>query len=230
MKKLQNTIMNIGLAELYGALIGDGCISDYFSKQRNKYYSCWLITGHTHDEFYFRDVLQPILLKIFGIKGNINYRKNYNAVLLRVYNTKIIDYFKNQGFPVGKKGQITIPKIILNNQKFSIACVRGIFDTDGSVYPRYSKKYSSHKRKYDYINIEFKMNSNPIIWSVKSVLELNGIKCSKIRYNKKSSVVCVYDQKSVHRFFSIIKPSNQYHVERYLSLKKLQNISGGSMA
>ena len=111
-----------------------------------------------------------------------------------------------------------MPKIILDDNNLSICCVRGIFDTDGSIYNRYSKKYKNHSKKYSYRNLQFKMVSKNIISQVKYILNNNGIITSNIRKNKESYVLTIHRQDHIKKFFDLFRPSNPYHIERYLNL------------
>ena len=199
-------------------MIGDGCLSKYFSKYDKREKHCLLITGHTHDEPYYRGYIQPIFSREFGIKACIRFKKKDNVTRFETISKRIFDIFKKIGFPVGLKGNISIPQIILNDNRLSLACVRGIFDTDGSIYNRYSKKYKGHKRKYNYKNIEFKMNSQNVIMQIKNTLEGNKIKTSKVRKNRDSYVLNIHSQDSINLFFELVRPHNPYHKERFLNL------------
>lgn len=221
LKKLPPT-MNVQLSEAYGALIGDGCLSTYYSNYKKKQKYLLLYTGHTHDFDYYKQIIQPIFIKEFGLNGSIFHRsKNRgNCLDYWVYSKNVFKWFKDIGFPVGKKLILNIPKMIMKDNELAIACVRGIFNTDGSIYPRYSKQYSMHAKKYNYLNIEFKMNSFEVISQIKEILERNNIRTSKIRKNKKSAVLNIHDQKHIKLFFDLIKPSNPYHRERFLNLNQ----------
>ncbi len=212
-----NIKISEGLAEFYGAMIGDGCLSICNSRSRKKPIHIVLLTGHTHDEPYYRNVIRPIFYKEFGINGYLCFRKPYNMTYFRTDSRRIL-YFMNQlGFPIGLKGNIKIPDLIMSDDRLSLACIRGVFDTDGSIYNRYSKKYKNHVKKYNYKNIEFKMNSQNIIEQTKIILERNGIRTSNIRKNRKAYVLNIHRQKSVRQFFDLVKPSNPYHKERFLN-------------
>ena len=209
--------MDEKLAELYGALMGDGCLSLYYSNFDKRKRFCTLFTGHTHDEPYYRNKLQPILLNVFKTKGYIQFRKKSNAVLFLSLKKDVFNYFKNSNFPIGKKKYLKIPKNILINNNFSLSCIRGIFDTDGSIYRRYSKPYKNHSKTYKYQVIQFKMNSEKTIKQVKTILTKNNINTNKIIKDKNSFVLRITEQQSIKDFFNIIKPNNDYHTERYLN-------------
>lgn len=217
--------MNEKLAELYGVLIGDGCLSQYFSSYAQKSIFCTLITGHSHDEPYYRQVLQPILINEFGIKGCVRFRNDCKCIRFETIHKNIFNFFKAFGFPVGLKSYLAIPNSILLSNNFSIACVRGIFDTDGSIYSRYSKQYENHKKHYNYLVIQFKMKSHTIINQIKEILEINNIKTTKIGVVKDCYfVVRITSQENVDRFMELIRPSNKYHIDRYLTSRCKDNM------
>jgi len=210
--------INEGLAEIYGALIGDGCLSQYPTKDRNNPKKVILFTGHlSHDFDYYVKIIRPIFIKEFNTKGYIYKREKYNCIRYVLSNNVAFEFFKKSGFPIGKKLKLGIPRSILLENKKSISCVRGIFDTDGSIYQRYSKKYKNHAKHYNYHVIQFKMNSKEVIKQIKLILENNNIKTNKIIKDKKCYVLRITNQKEIDKFMQLIKPNNRYHRERYLN-------------
>jgi len=224
---LKNIEINPGLAEYYGAMIGDGCLSRYHTKDRKAPRSVVLLTGHTHDEPYYREVIRPIVFKEFGINGYIQFRKEYNVVYFRIESKSVFNFFNSLGFPIGlKNNKLTINEKILSNNRLSLACVRGIFDTDGTIYRRYLKQYSNHYRLYNYQNIQFKLKSYKVIKQIKYILENNRIKTTKIGFDNIYPVFRICNQKMVHKFMELVKPSNKYHTARYLNNIKFSHSAG----
>lgn len=197
-------------------MIGDGCLSRYFSNYSKKEVFCLLLTGHTHDLQYYKEALQPIFFREFGIKGCIRLRKDCNATRFETNSKRIFKMFRGLGFPSGLKNTLTIPKSILSNNDLSIACIRGIFDTDGSIYRRYSKKYKNHSKVYNYLVIQFRLNSERILKQIKKILEKNSIKTTKIGEYKRSFVLRITNQKEINKFIEVVKPNNKHHIKRYL--------------
>jgi len=211
------------LAEVYGALIGDGCLSTHNSISSKSKWYVTMLTGHTHDWEYYEKVIRPIFIKEFGMKGSLLHRskKRGNCIDYVVHNKGVFSWFKSKGFPVGRKIKLMIPKSITGDNKLSLVCVRGIFDTDGSIYDRYSKRYKNHSKKYTYMNIEIKMNHLKLIKQIKEILERNGVKTSNIRKHRESHVLNIHNQEYVRLFFELVKPSNPYHRERFLNLRRI---------
>jgi hypothetical protein len=215
-----------GLAEFYGAMIGDGCLSKYFARYDQRWRFCLLLTGHTHDGHYYKEILRPIFIEEFGTKGYIQFRSKDNVVRFLTLSKRIFKFFEGMDFPVGKKENLRIPSQMFSSESTSLACVRGIFDTDGSVYRRYSKKYKKHARLYNYLVVQFKMNSVEVIRQIKSILERNNIKTNNIIRDGKSFVLRITEQKGIHKFMELIKPSNKHHIERYLKNSKFSRNTG----
>ncbi len=182
-----------------------------------------MLTGHTHDWEYYERVIRPIFIKEFGTKGSLLHRseKRGNCIDYVVHSREVFSWFKDFGFPVGRKIKLSIPKQIIDNNELSLACIRGIFNTDGSIYDRYSKKYRGHAKKYTYMNIEIKMNHLNLIKQIKGILERNGIRTSNIRKHRESHVLNIHNQKFIRLFFELVKPSNPYHRERFLNLRRI---------
>ncbi len=209
--------MNSKLAEFIGAMIGDGCLSIINSHTKKRIRKIALLTGHLkHDIDYYVNVIRPIIRGEFGTFGYLQKRPKRNCIYL-VMGGLVFYFLKEIGLPIGKKIQIQIPRIILQNKEFSKACVRGIFDTDGSIYRRYSKQYKNHPRFYNYLVIQFKLNSKKVIEQIKQILDRYGILSNRIIQETNAYVLRVTNQKEVKRFIEIIKPSNKYHLERYIN-------------
>ncbi len=215
-----------GIAELFGALLGDGCLSKYYRKGRKNPTYCTLFTGHTHDLPYYNNTIQPLLIKYFSETGRIRKRKGMECIILICFNTKVFATLNSIGRPIGVKSNLFIPPEIFNDNKLAISCLRGIFDTDGSVYNRYSKQYANHPKYYMYKVVQIKMKEPFLIKQIGEILNRNGITTTKIGENNNAHVIRVTSQKSVEKFFSIVRPSNKYHVERYLNKSLVPEIVG----
>ena len=216
--------LNEDLAEFVGAMLGDGCL--YLAKGRNRTRRVAILTGHIKNDYlYYEMTIRPIIIKNFENRGYLTKRIKYNALVL-VMSHSIYDFLKSLDFPTGKKREIKIPVKIFLNQRFAIACVRGIFDTDGSIYRKYSKMYEGHKRIYEGLTIEIKLNSKYLIEQINSVLAKESIKTNKITNYKKAYRLRITDQKHIDKFMKVIAPNNMYHLERYLNRCQVPYIKG----
>ncbi|MBI3051986.1 hypothetical protein HYY74_06035 [Candidatus Woesearchaeota archaeon] len=202
-------------AELFGAFLGDGCISKYSPKDRKNPRYCSLLTGHTHDRDYYENSIQPIIKKLYGFSARIRPRAKVNCIVLVTMRKELFQSMQEAGLPVGKKTRLFIPKWIFDKNEAAIDCVRGIFDTDGTVYNRYSKKYANHSKHYKYKVVQIKMKQPKLIKQVKDVLNRLKITTTKISTSNGAHLFRITDQTSIALFFETIKPNNKYHVERY---------------
>ena len=91
---LKNIKISEGLAEFYGAMIGDGCLSKYYANYDKRDKFCVLLTGHTHDEPYYREAIRPIFFEEFGINGCIRFKKKDNVVRFETTTKRIFDFLK----------------------------------------------------------------------------------------------------------------------------------------
>ncbi len=208
--------MNEEIAELIGAILGDGCLSTYWDECNKRQRYDIVFTGHTHDYKYYTQNIIPTIRKNFGIKGYLRLRKDDNTTRYAISSKRVFEYFKKFKIPIGKKGPfLKIPKEILQKRNLKIACIRGIFDTDGTIYSRYSKAYSNHPKKYDYGVIQFTSISRPLITQIHGTLKSIGIKPYKISVRQRSFATGITDQKEIIKFFRTIKPNNKHHLQRY---------------
>ena len=113
--------------------------------------------------------------ELFGVIPKICKLNNAEAVKIAVNRKQLVDFCQKIGLVKGNKvrQQIDIPQWIKNNKKFSIACIRGLIDTDGCFY---TNSYYSHGKKYFYFKIAFTSASRPLINSVAGALMNFGIK------------------------------------------------------
>ncbi|MBT3866230.1 hypothetical protein HOF78_04000 [Candidatus Woesearchaeota archaeon] len=206
--------MDEDLAEFVGFFIGDGCLS----KSRST--GVLLLTGAAkrQSEEYFLH-LNKILMENFNGCGNVYHRRDSDVFLLRVYNKKILGFFLKLGYSYGPKSNtVFIPEEIIRERRLSTACLRGIFNSDGSIYRRYSKAYGKHKRHYkDYFNVQFKSNSKTLVEQIKSILEREEIFTNKIIVDNKAFVLRITSQKMVGKFLDTININHPYHIERIKS-------------
>ena len=120
------------ISEFIGAMIGDGCISQYKPKGRSTKITMLLTGSWEKDVDYYKCFIHPLILKHFSYSGRLYHRKDDNTARFWINDKNIIKQFVDYGLLIGPKtNTIRIPKEIMNNKKLSIACLRGIFNTDG---------------------------------------------------------------------------------------------------
>ncbi|MCX6802186.1 MAG: hypothetical protein NT067_03660 [Candidatus Diapherotrites archaeon] len=143
-----NIPLRSDLCEFIGALIGDG-----FTNQYGSYYQTGFCGDKRFDKNYYDTLIIPIARDLFEAKAHFRYKNNgmwinFGSVFMHRVLTERF------GIPKGVKfDKVLIPEEILNsNQEFIAATLRGIFDTDGSIYFDKRKIY-----RKPYVRIELNM-------------------------------------------------------------------------
>ena len=113
------------LAEFVGIMLGDGsiCRTNYEVQ----------ITSHSIHEKLYQDHIEILLKDLFGIKGRRVTIKNRDTVYNRINSIKLFEFLKSIDMPIGDKGKY-IPSWIFENDEWMKACVRGLIDSDGSLF------------------------------------------------------------------------------------------------
>ncbi len=207
------------MAEVVGAFIGDGCISTYSEGSRRR--TVVLFTGNWKtDKPYYERFIIPSIRGCFGGTRKPYHRRDDNTIRYVFCDRRITCFFLRLGMPVGvKSNRIPIPRVIGADRGLSSACIRGIFNTDGSVYARYSKKYRRHSRLYGrYAVIQFKMQSITVIAWIKETLESMGINVNRITQSSNCRIIRITDQGSVRAFFRQVGFTHPHHESRYYSI------------
>jgi len=155
---LLNTIkeLNPEIAELIGAHIGDGSMELYKGRYVVSFF------GHPiEDENYVKRIAE-IYSKYFGVSPRI--RKWSGVIGFQICSKDIFDFISSLGIPSGKKDGVDIPELIkLSDKEIVSSCIRGIFDTDGTMY------FEFKNRKY-YPRIQLKITSEKVAKSVNILL------------------------------------------------------------
>ena len=209
--------MNEELAEFVGVFIGDGCLSEYARKNRPSNVRVILFTGSWEkDSDYYQRIIKDISYKYFKYGIRIYHRKDDNTVRFFITNKNAISFLIALGYNFGPKSEtVFILSVIFNNKNCSLACIRGIFNTDGCIYKRYNKMYRNHKKLYSkYKVVQFKSNSYLLIKQIDLILKRENILVNKIIKDKKASVLRITSQKDIDKFISIVGMNHNYHINR----------------
>jgi len=186
------------LAEFLGILAGDGCVCETNSEIS---VTCSALV----DKNYAEKHVGKLFARLFGVKPTILIRGT--GITCRIYSKKLKEFLaKKQGFPVGnRKNRTFIPKRIRKNKKLLSCYLRGLFDTDGSVYGR--RKNS--------IVINYTSYSGKFLEQIKkSLMALGFSPCLS------GNSIFIYNQKQADLFFKKIKPKNLKHIAKYKIFKK----------
>lgn len=189
------------LAEFVGIVLGDGSIS---KRQIT-------ITLHSKDDEKYGYFVTKLIKELFDVPVGIYRRKDFKAINYIVSRKKLVDFCVNKlELKTGNKikQQVDIPKWIKNNQKYSIACVRGLMDTDGSVF---THTYTSNNKKYSYKKLAFTSYSKPMLKSVYKIISNKDINSRFARERD----VRIDSKKDVRKYFKIFGSNNPKHLKNY---------------
>jgi len=218
------TQMSEDLAEETGIHIGDGSMGFY--RSGNKTHWSYTYCCHEVDDEEYSIYVKKLMKRIYNLDPIEDKKRKDNTKVLRYTRKNLVLYKKNLGLPLGKKENIKIPKWILNNKNFKIACVRGIFDTDGSISIK--KKY---KAEPYYPVIKVSSKSKLLINQIKNILKEFGINLSMYA-NKRITprnpniiwAIGISGAINCRKYVNIFGFSNPKHLKKYKKWKK----SGGT--
>jgi DNA-binding transcriptional regulator WhiA len=140
---------NKDFAEFLGIMSGDGYL--LIKRGKRKLYRIQFTLNKSEDMYYF-DHISELSIKLFGIKPKKQMKKE-NAYHINIHNKKTVLFVESQGFPSGKKkNKLTIPKWILENKKYTRAFLKGLMETDGSLF--FAKRGMYKINKYPVMEIK----------------------------------------------------------------------------
>lgn len=130
LKEIKLPKMDESLAEFIGIYLGDGTLDTYTLK----------ISGDARYDLRYFEYIHSLVKKLFNLESKITIEKNRPNVLLLIIRSKNLCSFLNEryGLNFGNKikKRTKIPEVILRSKKLSLACLRGLVDTDGSISRR----------------------------------------------------------------------------------------------
>jgi len=207
--------------EFYGALMGDGCITKHKVKNKDYYKYIISFTGHKElDRDYHEKYLKDLIKEEFNINPYIQTEKNRKVRTLKLFNQSLLNELIKVGFPLGKKGQkLRIPKR-LQELPWSLQkqVIRGLFDTDGSIYARKDEFY-----RHPHLSIT--SISKPLIRQLHNILRKRGYPAWINKSPSKSAqMVIVKGNKNAIRWIKDIGSSNPKHIFKYQYWLKNKNL------
>jgi intein/homing endonuclease len=191
-------------AEFYGIMLGDGCIYSNMSG------IC--VAGHSVlDYMYHKNRLGLLIRILFGIEPKYYYSKDQKLIRTVVYSREVAKFFKELGFPVGlkKESTLVIPSIFFSNKNILKSCIRGLYDTDGTIYHHKGAKSI----------IEISITDLTLKEMTRKALELLGLNVKKT-----TKRVYLSGKEKTINFFNEILPANPRHTIKFSYLLKGEKI------
>lgn len=191
------------LAEFVGIMLGDGGISKYQVT----------ITLHSENDRDYGIFVSNLIRKLFDVPVKAYKSKRFHAHDYTVSRKKLVQFCVGTlGLKMGNKvrQQVDVPYWIKNNNSYTCACLRGLIDTDGSVF---SHRYRSKGKQYSYKKLSFSNASLPLVIFVYSTLMSYNIHG---RITKDKRQIRIEDIEGMTRYFKHISTHNPKHLKNYL--------------
>ena len=187
------------LAEFIGTMMGDGGMHKYQA----------IITLHYIDDRKYIDFVIKRIRGLFHIRPALHHIPKHSVFNIVISRLEVVKYLHSLGLPIGNKvrQQFDIPQWIKGNKKFSIACVRGLVDTDGSVF---THKYMSGRKQYCYKKLSFCSHSVPLQMSVAKILAELSMSPRLTKFEVRLDSIA-----DMNKYFFLIGSHNPKHLERY---------------
>lgn len=199
------------LAEFVGIMLGDGCLSSQFQVG---------IAFNSETDREYGMYLQRLFRELFGLQTTIQRRTDTCGWTVVASSRTLVESLQTLGLVKGNKvvNQVDLPHWIWASQSYQRACLRGLMDTDGSVY-RYTHRV--YGRVYRHVALCFTNRSKPLLLSVERLLKNFLFHPRTKRYQ-----IYVNRQAEIQRYFHAIGSSNLKHLARFRKYFEGNTVSG----
>ncbi len=201
------------LAEFIGIILGDGGIS---ARQVT-------ITLHKVDDRKYAEYVKNLITKLFNTVPSFYLSSKDNVIDIVVSRSTLVKYLVDMGLCIGSKvrHQVNVPLWIRNSEKFSSACLRGLFDTDGCFYV---DRHIIKNKTYFNCGMNFTNRSLPLLNFFKSKLtEFGYSPTQKTKYGiflRREYEIIKYFTKIGSRNLKYINRLEKFFKEKYGEVPK----------
>tara|TARA_Y100000310_G_C20613868_1_gene779518 strand:- start:188 stop:1081 length:894 start_codon:yes stop_codon:yes gene_type:complete len=207
------------LAELIGIVLGDGYIEYRNCGPKIKKYSIKIAGDSIQSYNYMNQYIPQLIKDLFNVEV-ISYKsKDSNCIYVALNGKQVIEFFGKMGLKPGNKlvSQNTIPDWVWKDEEYLKACIRGLYDTDGSVYemlPHWPGLFQ----------VYFGNKNLTLLRDVRKALIQLGFVVSKLSNVKKNRCPCFYISRKdqVFKFYKEIGFNNEKHIRRISKFLKNQ--------
>lgn len=201
-KEISKPMESEELAELLGILFGDGHMSDFQIS----------VTTNSETDIEHAHFIKSLIEKLLGVSPKIRFRKDCRAVEIVVSSKSAVEFLSSKGMPIGNKikNKFNVPEWILNKEKYERAFIRGLFDTDGSIF-------LDHKlindKSYQYMGWTITTYADTLMNNLLYILKKLDLSPTN-RLTQKS--VYIRRKEKITNYFDKIGTNNPKHKERYI--------------
>ena len=188
------------LAEFVGIMLGDGCLSSQFQVG---------IAFNAETDGAYGRYLQRLFQDLFSLSATIQRRTDTYGWTVVASSRALIEYLQTIGLIRGRKvaHQVDVPSWIWNAYAYQRACLRGLMDTDGSLY-----QYTHVVYGHTYVNgaLSFTNRSLPLLRSVEQLLHRCGFRPRARQYH-----VTLNRESEIRDYFRYVGSRNAKHLNRF---------------
>ena len=162
-KKIQIPKKSPELAELFGIVLGDGGLTEFQL----------VVYIELAQEKKYAGYIAYLFKKLFNAPVSVTSLPSRGVLRIICARKGVVNFLLKNGLSCGSKvrRQADVPEWIRKNLRFRKACLRGLIDTDGSVY---ADSHRVKERIYTYPCISFSNASEPLLYFVSETLSLLG--------------------------------------------------------
>ena len=199
-KRIREPAFSSELAEFIGVMLGDGCISSPFQAA---------IYFNARTDLEYADFLEKNIEQLFGVLSRRVIKEGTGEGCLIISSKRLVSSLLRFGMSRGDKVtvQAAVPIWILRRVDYRRACLRGLMDTDGSIY-KYAHVVSG--RQYIHTALCFTNRSLPLLHFVRDILVEEGYHPVSAQFQ-----VYLHQQSEVQRYMGEIGTHNPKFLRRY---------------
>ena len=200
-KKIQTPTLSADLAEFIGIVLGDGGITDYQVK----------VSFDKVLDADYADYVSHLIKRLFGLTTGRSIDPHDHALDIVCSSVQLVELLESFGLKRGNKirQQVDLPHWIWRKDAYRVACLRGLMDTDGSVYRH---RYAVNGKMYSYVKLCFASRSQPLLSSAKRLFELLQL-FPTIHYT--GDRLYLHNTAAVRRYFSIVGTHHPRYLRRF---------------
>lgn len=194
------------ISEMFGIFLGDGSI-----RKTGRTYKIEVCGHKVDDRDYLLKYVKPLLERNLGLEFHHYDRKEENAMTIYVHS-------KSTGkllLELGAKGGV-IPKMFKDDLEALKSCLRGLIDTDGSIYIAYRSKKQPH------FKLEFKNTSKALVKGVHRIWIMLGFHPGSVRPDNYDDYrprwrVALNRLDEIKKYFKTVGSGNPKHLKKIRS-------------
>lgn len=193
---------NVRLAEFYGIMLGDGN-STKIKGYKVGTYMIRIVGDSVKDKDYLFNYVKPLIDNLFNINSKLGEFNSSNAVFVQAHGIELVNFLESKGFKPGNKikNKLKIPEWIKKEENYLRACLRGLYDTDGSVYK------ITNQNSYQICFTNYNLS---LLKDVRDSLLKLGINCSNISKHD----LYITKKSELRKFLKLIGFSNNRHFSK----------------